>query len=121
MCKCDDATITKYSGYPNNIYDNLSIDNEQKKGICFIMGGSDRIVSMLYINKILLHQSPTILLQGNQCPKNIEHIKERIANFTDFKEEVRRNEIICKNIQTSISSWEEDLKTVIEKSEMFFR
>ena len=28
----DDATIIKYSGYPKNVYDNLSIDNEQKKG-----------------------------------------------------------------------------------------
>ena len=29
---CDDATITHYSGYPMNVYDNLLIDNEQKKG-----------------------------------------------------------------------------------------
>ena len=28
---CDDATITKYSGYPKNVYDSSSIDNEQKK------------------------------------------------------------------------------------------
>ena len=27
---CDDATITQYSGYPMNLYDNLSIDNEKK-------------------------------------------------------------------------------------------
>ena len=27
---CDDATITQYSGYPMNVYDNLSIDSKQK-------------------------------------------------------------------------------------------
>ena len=31
-CNCDDDTITKYSRYLNNLYDNLSKDNEQKKG-----------------------------------------------------------------------------------------
>ena len=49
---CDDATITHYSGYPMNVYDNLSIDNEQKKGKIVIIDGSDRIVSMLYIKNI---------------------------------------------------------------------
>ena len=30
---CDNDTINKYSGYPKkNVYDNLSKDNEQKKG-----------------------------------------------------------------------------------------
>ena len=29
---CDDDTITKYSGYPKNLYGNLSKENEQKKG-----------------------------------------------------------------------------------------
>ena len=28
---CDDDTITNYSGYPKNVYDNLSKDNEQKR------------------------------------------------------------------------------------------
>ena len=31
---CDDSTITQHSGYTMNVYDNLSIDNEQKKGKC---------------------------------------------------------------------------------------
>ena len=31
-CNCDDDTITKYSGYPENVYDNLSKENEKKKG-----------------------------------------------------------------------------------------
>ena len=46
---CYDATINQYSGYPMNVYDNLSIENEQKKGKKNILDGSDRIVSILYI------------------------------------------------------------------------
>ena len=30
-CNCDDDTITKYSGYPDNVYDNSSNNNEQIK------------------------------------------------------------------------------------------
>ena len=30
--KFDDTTKNEYSGYQMNVYDNLSIDNEQKKG-----------------------------------------------------------------------------------------
>ena len=33
-CNCDDETITKYPGYPSNVYDDLSID---KKQIVFCM------------------------------------------------------------------------------------
>ena len=36
---CDDDTITNYSGYPENIYDNLSNENEQKRGNYMIMNG----------------------------------------------------------------------------------
>ena len=31
-CNFDDYTITKYLGYPENVYDNLSKENEQKRG-----------------------------------------------------------------------------------------
>ena len=34
-CNFDDVTITKYSGYPKSVYDNLSIDKKQKKGKCY--------------------------------------------------------------------------------------
>ena len=47
----------------------------------------------------------------------MEHIKERIADFGDFKEEVGMNKIIYNKIQTSISLWKEDLETVIENNE----
>ena len=43
---CDNEQITKYSGYPKNVYDNLSKENEQQKGDNLIINGSDRIVSM---------------------------------------------------------------------------
>ena len=29
---CDDETRTQYPGYPMNVYNDLSIDKEQKKG-----------------------------------------------------------------------------------------
>ena len=47
----------------------------------------------------------------------MEHIKERIADFRAFKEEVGMNKIICNKIQTSISLWKEYLETVIENNE----
>ena len=47
----------------------------------------------------------------------MEHIKERIADFGAFKEEVGTNKIICNKIQTSIQLWKEDLETAIENNE----
>ena len=47
----------------------------------------------------------------------MEHIKERIAEFRAFKEEVGMNEIICNKIQTSISLWKEYLETMIANNE----
>ena len=46
----------------------------------------------------------------------MEHIKEKIADSTSFKEECGRNEIMCNKIQASISLWKEDLETVIENN-----
>ena len=33
---CDDDTITNYSGYPDNVYEYSSNENEQKKGKCLL-------------------------------------------------------------------------------------
>ena len=44
---CDDETITQYPGYPMNVYNDLSIYKQQKRGKQRSMYGSDRIVSML--------------------------------------------------------------------------
>ena len=51
----------------------------------------------------------------------MEHIKERIAHFRDFKEELVRYDMICNKIQTSISLWQEDMETVIEKNQNHFQ
>ena len=65
---CDDEKITKYSGYPNNVYDNFSMDNDKKGENC-MMDGSDRILSMLYIKNTFLHPEPTLFVQVNQYLK----------------------------------------------------
>ena len=57
-----------------NLYDNLPIDNEQKKGENFIMGESDRIVSMLYIKKYILASITYSFITGKSLSKEMEHI-----------------------------------------------
>ena len=47
----------------------------------------------------------------------MEHIKERIADFRDFKEEARGIEITFNTIQKIISLWKEYLETMIENKE----
>ena len=100
---CCDDTITKYEVYPNNVYDNLSIDNEQKKRKDCILDGSDSIVSIYILKKIFLHPAPTLFVQLNQ--------------YTKRWNTSRRNKIICNNIHTSIHLWKEDMETVIEKKQ----
>ena len=73
---CDDDTITQYSECPKkNVYDYLSMENEQKRGGGGIMNGSDRIMSMLYIKKTLLHPAPSLLVPGNQYPKKLNILR----------------------------------------------
>ena len=81
------------------------------------MGGSDRIVSMLYIIKHILTLITYYFITGESVSKDMGHIKERIDDLGAFKEEVGMNEIICDKIKTSISLWKEYLKTVIENNE----
>ena len=57
---CDDETIINYSGYPYNVYNDLSNETEQKKGRNFIMNGSYRIMSILYIKETFLHPEHTL-------------------------------------------------------------
>ena len=62
-CTCDDATITQYSGYPMNVYNNLSIDNERKT-LKELLWMDQRGFCLCYIlKKTFLHQAPTLLLQ----------------------------------------------------------
>ena len=81
------------------------------------MYGSDKILSMLYIKKDILAQRTYSLIKGKSVSKEMEYIKERIADLGAFKEEVVTNKIICNNIQTSISLWKEDLENVIDNNE----
>ena len=74
---CCDDTITKYEVYPNNVYDNLSIDNEQKKRKDCILDGSDSIVSILYIKKDILASSTYSFCTVKSVYKEMEHIKEK--------------------------------------------
>ena len=50
----------------------------------------------------------------------MEHIKDRIADFGAFKEELGMNKIICNKIQTIILLWKEDLETVTENNERLY-
>ena len=81
------------------------------------MYGSDSIVSILYIRKDILALRTYYFITEKLVSKEMEHIKERIANFGAFKEEVRINEITCNKIQTIISLWIVYFETVIENNE----
>ena len=59
------------------------------------MNGSDRIVSMLYIKKDIIALRTYPFITEKSVSKEMEHIKERIADFGYFKEEARRIEITC--------------------------
>ena len=47
----------------------------------------------------------------------MERIKERIADFGDFKNKAKRIERTCNIIQSSILLWKEYLYTMIEKNQ----
>ena len=73
---CDDETITQYSGYPINVYYDLSIGKKHKQnGEIVCMDGSYRIVSILYIKNKFLNWARTILLQGSQYQKRLNILR----------------------------------------------
>ena len=59
---CDYDTITQHPRYPLNVYDDLSTNKKMGKMKKVYMGGSDGIVSMLYIKNKLLHLALTLFL-----------------------------------------------------------
>ena len=63
------------------------------------------IVSIIYIRKEILSVRTYYFITGKSISKDMEHIKERIADFGAFKEEAKEIEITCNTIQTSISLW----------------
>ena len=78
---CDYNTITNYSGYPENVYGDLSNENEQKRGK-YIMNGSYRIVSMLYIKEKFLQTAHTISVLVSQYPKILKILRREYLNLT---------------------------------------
>ena len=73
------------------------------------MDGPDRILSMIYIRKDILSMRTYCFITGKSLSKDMEHVKDRIADFGAFKEEARGIEITCNTIHTSISLWKEYL------------
>ena len=64
---CDYDTITKYSGYPNNLYDNVSKDHEKTGEISLWMDQIGLCQYYIFKNK-LLHTAHTNVVQGNHYP-----------------------------------------------------
>ena len=83
------------------------------------MNGSNMIFPMVYIKKEILALITYSFITGKSVSKENEHIKESIADFGAFKEEVGMNEMILNKIQISISLWKDDLETMMEKNEIF--
>ena len=96
---CDDEKVTQHPGYPMNVYNDLSSDKKQKIGKRHDMDGSDRIVSMVYIRKDILSVRTRSFITGESISNDMEHIKERIADFGAFKDEAKGIEITCNTIQ----------------------
>ena len=81
------------------------------------MDGSDRIVSMIYIRKYILSVITHSFITGKLISNNMEHIKERIADFGAVKDEAKGIEITCNTIQSSILLWKDYLETMIENNQ----
>ena len=56
------------------------------------MDGSDRIVSMIYIRKDMHSGRTHFFIIVKSISKYMEHIKEIISDFGDFKEEAKENQ-----------------------------
>ena len=68
---------------------------------------------MIYIRKDILSVRTYYFITGVSISNNMEHIKERIADFAAFKNEAKGIKITCNTIQSSISLWIEYLETMI--------
>ena len=87
---CDDNTITNYSGCPENIYDNLSNENEQK-GVKLYHGWiiQDCFNTMHKID--ILSYITYNFCTEKSVSKDIENIKEITSESKVFKEEFGKN------------------------------
>ena len=86
-----------------NVYNDFSSDKKQKKGKKNIWMDQMGFFSMIYIRKDILSVRTHYFITGKSISKYMEHIKERIADFGDFKKEAKGIEITCNTIQTRIS------------------
>ena len=66
---CDDDTITNYSGYPDNVYEYSSNENEQKKGKCLLWIYQIGLCQYYKQKDKLLNPSHNIFVLGNKYPK----------------------------------------------------
>ena len=111
-----DEIVTKYPGYPINVYNKVSSDKKYKKGKRHDMDGSESIVSVVYIRKYILAVITYLFITGMSRTKNMEHILERKADFESFKNGARVIERTCNTINSSISLWKEYLETMMENN-----
>ena len=101
--KCDDEIVTKYPGYPMNVYNEVSSDKKHKKVKRHDMDGSEIIFSMIYIRKDILAVRTDSFITGISRTKNMEYILERKYGFESFKDRAQVIERTCNTIQSSIS------------------
>ena len=71
--KCDDEIVTKYPGYPMNVYNEVSSGKKQKKGKRHDMDGSESIVSMIYIRKDILTVGTYYFITGMSKTKYVSY------------------------------------------------
>ena len=76
--KCDDEIVTKYPGYPMNVYNEVSSDKKRKKSKRHDMDGSEGIVTIIYIRKDILEVRTYSFITGMSRTKNMEHILENM-------------------------------------------
>ena len=85
-----------------NVYNDLSSDQKQEIGKIHDIDGSKRIASMIYIRKDILSVKTHSFITGKSISNDMEHIKERIADFGAFKNKAKGIERTCNTIQSSI-------------------
>ena len=72
---CDDSKVTKYPGYPMNVYDDLSIDKKQKKVKECVWMYQIGLCLCYILKKTFLHRASTLLLQGSQYQKRLRILR----------------------------------------------
>ena len=72
---------------------------------------------MIYIRKDILSVVTYSSITRVSISNNMEHIKEKIANFGAFKNKAKGIERICNIIQSSILLWKDNLETMMENNQ----